>query len=177
MELIIQGKNVEISDWLRRYVEKKIGKLDRYLNDIIEARVELAVEKTRSAQDRQVAQVTVKTKRALLRAEEKSSDLFASIDAVADKIHRQIARYKEKRTSKARGQQLGVLLAEEAEEPRRIVRVKRFQVSPMDEEEAIEQMELLGHDFFIFYNVETGSLNVLYRRKDGNYGLIQPELA
>lgn len=188
MQLILKGKNVEITDWLRQYVEKKVNKLDRYLPDIHEARVELSVQKTRSSQDRQVAQLTVRSNGAILRAEERTDDMFAAIDAVVDKMHRQIARYKGKRIDRWQGQRPNRSEVElppvdeevledlaEAQE-RRIVRVKRFAVSPMDEEEAVEQMELLGHDFFVFFNPNTGTLNVLYRRKDGNYGLLEPEV-
>jgi putative sigma-54 modulation protein len=188
MQLILKGKNVEITDWLREYVEKKVNKLDRYLPDIHEARIELSVQKTRSSQDRQVAQLTVRSNGAILRAEERTDDMFAAIDAVVDKMHRQIARYKGKRIDRWQGQRLNrgevelppvdeEVLEELAEvQERRIVRVKRFAVSPMDEEEAVEQMELLGHDFFVFFNPNTGTLNVLYRRKDGNYGLLEPEV-
>jgi putative sigma-54 modulation protein len=182
MQLTIKGKNVEITDWLHQYVEKKIGKLDRYLPTITEARVELSVEKAKSAQDRQVAQVTLRSNGTILRAEERSDDMFASIDAVLDKMYRQIARYKGKRRDRGRapqGERPPLPLEEEygEEESRRIVRVKRFDMVPMDQDEAIEQMELLGHDFFVFFNVETDSVNVVYRRRDGHYGLLQPELA
>lgn len=175
MNIIITGKNMEIGDVLREYVEKKVKKLDRYLPTAGEARVELAVEGTRDAEHSQVAQITLRTKGAILRSEERSPDIFASVDAALDKIHRQIIRYKEKRYRRGRGPEKGLPLLEEDETPR-IVRTKRFPVRPMDEEEAIEQMELLGHDFFIFYNASTGQVNVLYRRRDGNYGLIEPEL-
>jgi len=177
MQLIIQGKNIEVTDRLREYVEKKIGKLDRYLPTITEARVELSVEKAKSAKDRQVAQLTVRSKGTILRAEEATADMFASIDAIVDKMYRQIARYKGKRYGRGRGPGEMPPVEEYEEEPRRIVRVKRFPMTPMDEEEAIEQMELLGHDFFVFFNANTEEINVLYRRKDGNYGLIVPELA
>jgi putative sigma-54 modulation protein len=182
MQLIIKGKNVEITDWLRQYVEKKIGKLDRYLPSITEARVELAVQNTKSAHDRQVAQVTVRSNGAILRAEEKSDDMFASIDAVLGKMLRQIARLKGKREHRGRaagGEPVPLPEPAEAEEEieRTVVRVKRFLVQPMTQDEAIEQMELLGHDFFLFYNNESESMNVLYRRNDGNYGLLQPEMA
>ena len=188
MQLILKGKNVEITDWLRQYVEKKVNKLDRYLPDIQEARVELSVQKTRSSQDRQVAQLTVRSNGLILRAEERTDDMFAAIDAVIDKMHRQIARYKGKRMDRWQGQGLSrgevelppveeEILEELAEEQeRRIVRVKRFRVAPMSPEEAVEQMELLGHDFFVFYNADGGQFNVVYRRRDGDYGLIQPEL-
>lgn len=178
MQLIIQGKNIEVTDRLREYIEKKVGKLDRYLPTISEAWMELSVENTKSAKDRQVAQLTVRSKGTFLRAEERSADMFAAIDAIVDKMYRQIVRYKGKRYGRGRGPGETPPVEEvEEETPPRIVKTKRFQVVPMDEEEAIEQMELLGHDFFIFFNVNTNELNVLYRRRDGNYGLIEPELA
>ncbi len=175
MNIIITGKNMEIGDVLREYVEKKVEKLDRYLSTVSEARVELAVEGTRDAEHSQVAQITLRTKGSILRSEERSSDIFASVDAALDKIYRQIIRHKEKRHRRGRGPEEGLPPLEEEETPR-IVRTKRFPVRPMDEEEAIEQMELLGHDFFIFFNATTGQVNVLYRRRDGNYGLIEPEV-
>lgn len=178
MQLIIQGKNMEVTDRLQEYIEKKVGKLDRYLPTITEARMELSVEGAKSAKDRQVAQLTVRSKGTLLRAEERTADMFASIDAIVDKMYRQIVRYKGKRYGRGRGPgEIPPVEEFEEEEPPRIVRIKRFQVAPMDEEEAVEQMELLGHDFFVFFNVETNEMNVIYRRKDGNYGLIEPELA
>jgi putative sigma-54 modulation protein len=190
MPMILKGKNIEITDWLHEYVEKKVDKLDRYMPEIQEVRVELSVEKTRSSQDRQVAQITVRSNGLILRAEERTDDMFSAIDAVVDKMHRQIVRYKGKRIDRWQGQRASrgeaelppleeeILeeLAEEQEMDRRIVRVKRFAVSPMEEDEAIEQMELLGHDFFVFFNPNSGKLSVLYRRKDGNYGLLEPEL-
>ena len=184
MEIVIQGRNVEITDRLRGYVEKKVNRLIRYLPTIDEARMELTVHRARSAQDRQVAQLTVRDRGTILRAEERSSDISASIDAVLDKMYRQIMRYKGKRyRGRPPTRQVEEPLEEMeemeemelyAEEPHHIVRVKRFPTPPMDEEEAIEQMELLGHDFFVFLNAESGEINVLYRRRDGDYGLIIP---
>ena len=182
MELTIKGRNVELTDRLRDYVEKKIGRLDRYLPSITEAWVELASVGAKAAQDRQVCQVTVRSNGVILRAEERSDDMFTAIDSVLDKMYRQIARYKGKRENRWRGagaslEPLPLDLEEEMdEEENQIVRTKRFLMTPMHAEEALEQMELLGHDFFIFYNAEEGEVNVLYRRKDGNYGLLQPEL-
>jgi len=181
MELIIKGKNVEVTDRLRDYVERKVGKLDRYLPSISEAWVELSTEETRAAQDRQVCQITVRSNGTILRAEERSDDIFSSIDTVLDKMYRQIARYKGKRQNRWRSaptmpEPLPIEVEEEAEELSSIVRVKRFPMTPMHPEEAVEQMELLGHDFFIFYDADEGRVNVLYRRKDGDYGLLQPEL-
>ncbi len=182
MELIIKGKNVDVTDRLRTYVEKKIGKLDRYLPTITEAWVELTTEDAKAAQDRQVCQITVRSNGTILRAEERSDDMFTSIDTVLDKMYRQIARYKGKRKNRWRGagmapEPLPLELVEETEDERsNIVRVKRFPMTPMHPDEAVEQMELLGHDFFVFFNADEGQINVLYRRKDGNYGLLQPEL-
>ncbi|MEA3459413.1 MAG: ribosome-associated translation inhibitor RaiA [Chloroflexota bacterium] len=179
MRLIIRGKNIEVADSLRRRIEKKVSKLDRYLPTADEARVELSVERTKSAEDRQVVQLTLKDGRTMLRAEERSNDMFASLDAALDKIRRQIRRYKGRRRDRWQGKLKGKppAVGYEEEAPPHIVKVKSFQMNPMGEEEAIEQMELLGHDFFVFFNVDTGSINILYRRRDGNYGLIQPELA
>jgi putative sigma-54 modulation protein len=183
MELSVKGRNVEVTDRLQEYVEKKMGKLDRYLPSINEVWVELSVEGTKAAQDRQVCQVTVRSNGTILRAEERSEDMFTSIDTVLDKMYRQIARYKGKRKNRWRGatspaEPLPLELEEELEEePSSIVRYKRFAMVPMMPEEAIEQMELLGHDFFVFFNADEGQINVLYRRKDGDYGVIQPELA
>lgn len=183
MEVKIRGRNIEVTPRLQEYVEKKIGKLDRYLPAIDEAHMELAVEKTRSAQDRQVAQLTIRSKGALLRAEERNQDLYTAIDAVLDKMYRQIGRYKGKHQDRARE---GAAEPESEEQPAgaegdkiagRIVRTKSFRMVSINPQEAIEQMELLGHDFYVFFNAEAGAINVLYRRQDGNYGLIQPEMA
>lgn len=180
MELVISGKNMEISDRIREYVEKKAGRLDRYLPRIEEAVVELARESAKSSADRHIVQLTVRVRGTILRAEERSTDVFTAIDTVLDKMYRQIMRYKTKRRGRNRIQEeelMPPIEEYEEEEPRRIVRTKRFLVVAMDEEEATEQMELLGHDFFLFLNANTGELNVIYRRRDGNYGLIEPELA
>ena len=185
MKLTIQTRNVELTDWLEQYVEKKIGRLERYLPDIDEARVELREENTRSAADRAIAQVTLRSRRTILRAEERSGDIFASIDAVSDKLERRIERFKGKRARnhKRAVAQANILteamppLEEETpDEGSRIVRVKHFEVQPMDPEEAIEQMELLGHDFYVFLNADSGEINVVYRRRENDYGLLQPEI-
>ena len=183
MELRITGRNMEVTDRLDEYVRRKVAKLDRYLPNIANARMDLSVENTRSADDRQVAQLTIRSERGtILRAEERTADMFASIDTVLDKMYRQIARYKGKRQKARREavpEDLGLPpeldeLVEESEGE--LVRTKRFSVVPMMPEEAIEQMELLGHDFFVFYNAEENGINVLYRRQDGNYGLLIPAL-
>lgn len=180
MELTITGKNMQISDRIREYVEKKASKLDRYLKNIDEASLELTRSSAKSADDRHIAQLTVRVKGSILRAEERAADVFTAFDAVLDKMYRQIVRYKTRRRARGRIQEEDLMppLEEyEEEAARQIVRTKRFLVLPMDEEEAAEQMELLGHDFFLFLNTGTGELNIIYRRRDGDYGLIEPELA
>lgn len=178
MEVSIVTRNIDITPRLQEYVERKVGKLDRYLPGIDEARVDLRVENTRSAAQRQVAQLTIRTRDTILRTEERTSDIFTSIDAVLDKMYRQIARFKGKRQD--RWQALGepVPIEEPLEEPvGEIVRVKRFELRPMSPDEAIEQMLLLGHRFYVFLNAENNSVNVVYQRDDGNFGLLQPEIA
>ena len=183
MNLTVHGKNVAISDRVQEYVETKVGRLDKYLPQIREARTELVRSETRAASDRFTAQLTIWTNGQILRAEESSADLFASIDAIADKMYRQIERFKGRRLQSRRRDAAAAAAAvdlaatELPEETTQIVRTKQFVAQPMNPEEAAEQMELLGHDFFIFYNVETSSLNIVYGRRDGHYGLLQPRVA
>ncbi len=193
MDITIKTREIALNDRLRGYVEKKVQRLNRYLPNIVEARVELAMEPTRSAQQRHSAQITLFASNGrILRAEERDADIYAAFDAVMDTIERQIERYKGKHWLQVRPRRRGEMramaeaealaqleeaAAEEEDFPPQIKRVKRFEMVPMDEWEAIEQMELLGHDFFVFYNVNTNSVNVLYRRREGGYGLIIPELA
>jgi len=176
---------MEITDRIEDYVTKKTSKLDRYLPGIEEARVDLAyVKSARSAADRQVAQITVRGKGFILRSEERADDIFAALDSAVDKMERQIKRYKGKRfRGRGDGRSAAdvVELYEEEEESGElgpaIVRRKHFLLSPMDELEAIEQMSLLGHEnFFIFFNANTNAINILYRRRDGAFGLIEPEI-
>jgi putative sigma-54 modulation protein len=184
MELQILSNNMDITPRLRNYVEKKTARLDRYLPDLSSVQVELAMENTRSAIQRHVAEITIRDERGtILRAEERNSDMFAAIDAVVDKLYRQIERYRGKRKRKTRGKgeevDLGepLPIAEEiVEEDQVIVRHKRFALHPMSPEEAIDQMELLGHDFYVFFNSEDDGVNVIYRRRDGTFGLLQPEM-
>jgi putative sigma-54 modulation protein len=175
---------MEVTDRIQDYVNKKVKKLDRYLPGIEEARVDLAyVKSARSASDRQVAQVTVRGKGFILRSEERADDLFAALDTALDKLERQMERFKGKRQrvrgdGKSAAEVAPVAVEEDEEEGPIIVRRKQFRLSPMNEYEAIEQMLLLGHEnFFIFYNADTNHINVLYRRRDGTYGLIEPEIA
>ena len=184
-EVKIFGKNMDVTDKVHDYVYSKAEKLDRYLKAIEEIRVELSNDKSaRSAADRQVAQITVRGRRLLLRTEERSDDILGAFDSAFDKMQRQVERFKGKQ-KRGRGDGRSVAEAffpspeeDEEDDVMRIARRKRFTVYPMVEEEALEQMKLLGHDnFFIFYNGETNAMNVLYRRRDGSYGLIDPQIA
>lgn len=183
-QIKITGRNMEVTDRLNDYVTKKVSKLDRYLNDIDEAHVDLAYAKSaRSAADRQVAQLTIRGKGFILRSEERADDIYAALDTALDKMQRRIERYKGKRNrGRGDGRPASEVVPypeseeEEVEKPL-IARRKHFVVSPMDETEAIEQMSLLGHEeFFVFFNASTEAINVLYKRRDGTYGLIQPEI-
>jgi putative sigma-54 modulation protein len=176
MELLIKGKNVEITTAVEDYIQQRFSKLEHHLANITSVRVELSEEKTRSLESRYVAQVTIDRHDTLLRGEERAGDLFAAIDGVVSVITRQIERYKGKLYGRKRPSPLRGEIAIEEEEPRKIVKIKRFPVKPMSVDEAVDQMELLGHDFFLFFNPDAAQFNLLYRRKDGNYGLIQPEL-
>lgn len=185
LEVEIYGRSMDVTDHMKEYVDKKVSKLDRYLPDIDEARVDLAyVKSARSAADRQVAQITVRGRGFILRSEERADDIYAALDTAIDKMQRRIERYKGKRLrgrgdgKSAADAAAPVVPEEETAEPGpMVVRRKRFSLSPMNELEAIEQMSLLGHEnFFIFYNMHTKAINVLYRRRDGNYGLIEPEI-
>lgn len=188
MELLIKGRNLEIEETAHEYIRGKLDRLARHLPDIGEVKVELTRETTKAAEKRYVAQVTINTHGTLLRGEERAATINAAIDTVVDVLNRQIERFKDKlyrsrrRTSPLR-RELAIEAIEQEqqesqeEEESKIVKVKRFPVKPMTPEEAVDQMELLSHDFFIFFNPESNRFSVLYRRGDGNYGLIEPELA
>jgi putative sigma-54 modulation protein len=192
MDLKIHARNVDVTPRLQEHVEKKVSKLDRYLPNIREVRVDLAIERRRQGLDQYIAQLTLfNTRGVILRAEEKKqSDIYASLDVALDKMYRQIERYKGRRRRRGGGRyseiDADLAAAEpvplddiepEVEEKTVIVRRKRVPLMPMTEEEAIEQMEMLGHDFFIFYNADEGRIGVLYRREDGNYGVLDPEIS
>lgn len=181
----IYGRNMEVTDRIFEYVTKKVSKLDRYINDINDARVDLAYAKSaRNAADRHVAQITIRGKGFILRSEERADDIYSALDTAVDKMQRQINRYKGKR-NRRRGDgrtaaEVTPFVVEEepvADQTPIIARRKRFVLTPMDEEDALEQMSLLGHEeFFVFYNVQTNAVNVLYRRRDGTYGIIHTEI-
>jgi len=187
LDVEVNGRNMDVTDRIRTYVNKKVSRLDRFLPGIEEARVDVAyVKSARSASDRQVAQITVRGKGFILRSEERADDIFAALDTALDKMQRQIERYKGKRyRGRGDGRSAAEVVPQVVEETEEesaelgpaIVRRKRFILHPMDELEALEQMQLLGHEnFFVFYNANNHSINVLYRRRDGNYGLIEPEV-
>jgi putative sigma-54 modulation protein len=180
----VSFKNLESTDKLKEYVEKKIIKIERLLPNIQEVDVDLSFSKTaRNIEDRYVAQITIHAKSCILRTEERSNEIMTSIDSALEKMHHQIERYKSRKQRSHKESVAEAIAAEEAslhiESENRpvIARRKSFTLVPMDELEAIEQMRLLEHEnFFIFYNANTSSINVLYRRRDGDYGLIEPNL-
>jgi putative sigma-54 modulation protein len=189
MELIVKSRSGRVSDRHRTYIEEKLSKLGRYLDGIEKVTVELTEEQRRSDGATQRAQVTLMAEHGiLLRSDKRAADLPTVIDDIADMLQRQIKRYKEKHWRRGRNRRQGgqyieapnlngaAAVVEEETHPR-IVRTKEFQIKPMYSDEAVEQMELLGHDFFVFHDAETNMVNVLYRRSDGNYGLIVADRA
>lgn len=177
MKIILSGKNIEITDALRNQVNKKVSKLERYFDENVEAQVTLSVEGYRH-----IIEVTIPVDGVVIRGEEATDDMYASIDMVLDKLERQIRKHRtrlERKIKKGAFKNDTPLFSPdvpfEDEDKPRIVRTKRFAVKPMDVEEATLQMELLGHSFFVFTNSSSDEVNVLYKRKDGNYGLIEPD--
>ena len=177
MRISISGKNIEVSEYLKDLIDKKVGKLERYFPKDTEIQVTMAVER-----NRHIVEVTIPYENIIIRGEEVTGDMYASIDNVLDKLEKQILKHRTKleKNLKAGAFKFDTPLYAEAyedaeEEGPRIVRVKRFSIKPMNEEEAMLQMALLGHSFYVFENADTGDINVLYARRDGNYGLIEPE--
>jgi ribosome hibernation promoting factor len=194
MDVIIQGHNIKVNDALENYARKKLDKLDRYLPNIHEIRVDLTHEHTKRGEDLVSAQITVHHKRgAILRSEERlQGDINAAINAAVDKMYRRVQRFKGKRSRKGRErfsasvEELNVaenipdveeyVDEESATSPSPIVRRKEVFVGAMTEAEAVEQMELLGHTFFVFFNDANGDMNVIYKRSSGGYGLLVPHV-
>ena len=174
MRYTITGRNVNVTPGIRKAVEEKIGKLDRYFNPDTEVIVTLSVQK-----DRQKIEVTIPVKGNIIRAEESSSDMYVSIDLVEEVIERQLKKYKNKIIDKKQSAQAfsDYFINEETEDDEEIQidKTKRFCIKPMDPEEACVQMELLNHNFYVFLNAETEEVNVVYKRKGHSYGLIEPE--
>lgn len=182
MEVVVKGRHIEVTPALREYAEEKIRKLSRYLN-LPKAEVELSVERNPRISQNQTVEVTIYTRGPVIRGKESTVDMHASIDLVAEKLEKQIKKYKGKvynnlsnKTHGLSAEALAMPLEEEATESSEpsIVKTKQFAIKPMTPEEATLQMELLGHDFFVFTNSETEEINVIYRRSDENYGLIEP---
>ncbi len=175
MKFIISGKNIEVTEGLRTAVEDKIGKLEKYFTSDTEVHVTLSVEK-----DRQKIEVTIPVKGNIIRSEQVSNDMYVSIDLVEEIIERQLKKYKTKLVDK---KQAAAFFNQDFiekdymdEEEIKIVRTKKFDIKPMYPEDACIQMELLGHNFFVFCNAETDEVNVVYKRKGNTYGLIEPEV-
>ena len=174
MNIIISGKNIELTDGLKNAVNEKLGKLERYFTPSTEVHVTMSVEK-----ERQKIEVTIPVKGNIIRSEQVSNDMYVSIDLVEEVIERQMRKYKKKIVDRHQG---GVNLQKAyiendypEEDGVRIIRSKKFDVKPMYPEDACVQMELLGHDFFVFNNAETDTINVVYKRRDNSYGLLEPE--
>lgn len=180
MQLQIKGKNVEMDDAIRSYAEEKLGKLERHLADPTKVELELSLEKNPSIADNHIAEATIWTKGPTLRARESSVDWRASIDELVAKLERQAKRYQNKRRNHHPHTAGSTALSESTPvvpgelEPL-IVKTKQFVVKPMTPEEAVLQLELIGHDFFVFRNSEASEVAVVYRRRDGNFGLIEPQ--
>jgi putative sigma-54 modulation protein len=180
---IVKGKNMDVPDAVRRYAERKMGRLERFLDDRTDAIIELSVERHRSADDSRIAEVTLVIDGQTLRGRADASTYEAAIDIVVDKVERRAVDHREKPRVRARGPEEKQILARIADgtaeggRERRVVKTKRFAIKPMFEEDAIAEMEALGHAFFVFVNADGERVNVLYRRNDGDYGLIEPVIA
>ena len=174
MRFVITGRNIDITEGLRNAVKEKIGKLEKYFNPDTEVIATLSVEK-----DRQKIEVTIPVKGNIIRSEQVSSDMYVSIDLVEEVIERQLKKYKNKITDKqqARESFSDEFIEKDYDEDDsiKIIRTKKFGIKPMDVEEACIQMELLGHDFYVFRNADTDEVNVVYKRKGNTFGLIEPE--
>ena len=186
MQIIIRGHGIDVTAPLRDYAEEKFGKLEEFFGNIQKAEVTLEVRKIENQFRNQVAEITVWTAGKIVRATDGASDLYAAIDQVFQKIERQIEKHKEKlvhevrrQSGKAKGERREMINNEiKAKEVAGsvIVKVKRFAMTPIAPEDAAQEMETLGHDFYMFLNSKTGEVNTIYRRRSGNYGLIEPEL-
>lgn len=174
MKFVYASKDMAVSDSLKSRAEKKLSKLERYFREEPEATIRFKVQKGA----RNIAEITVNAGGVILRAEECSNDMYLSIDHAVDKLESQIRRHRTKLEKRIRASELEPVAEAPAYEEQSydIVRVKKFSVKPMSVEDAITQMELLAHDFFLFLNEEDESMNVLYRRHDGTYGLLQPDI-
>jgi len=182
MKFDIRGKNIDLTDALKDYTTKRLSKLEKYIDPVKEVQVALSIEGERHKAQHKV-EVTIPLNGVILRGEEVTDDMYSSIDMVEEKLEKQIDKYKTKLYRNNRGTGFKKALTEEIEKKLdqsdikdfNIVRTKKFALKPMDEEEAIMQMNLLGHNFFMFFNAQSDEVNVVYKRNDGNYGLIEPD--
>ena len=182
MKYTIRGNNIEVTDALHDYVEKKLSRLEKYFDTDVNAEAIVVLSVTR---EEHKVEVTIPLPGLMVRAEEISEDMYASADLVVEKLERQIRKYKTKVNRRLRhdssvrlhvsGMASAATAVVDEEEPFKVVRTKRFNIKPMDAEEAILQMNMLGHDFFVFSNANSDQMNIIYKRKDGRYGLIEPE--
>ncbi len=178
MQVVVKGKNLEVTDALRSYTESKLAKIEKFLKGEKEVLAEVLL---RTEREQHIAELTLDLRGLILRGEGKTTDMYASIDEGVERIERQFAKFKAKIQQRMQGPKIsevpieGSSQAEVLEEAPRIVKTKRFAFKPMDAEEAAMQMEMLGHDFFVFSNGATEEVNVIYKRRDGNYGLIEPD--
>ena len=179
MRLEVKGRNVEINDSIRRYAEEKLDRIEKQLPEPTQIEVELTLETNPSIADDHIAEATVWTKGSTLRVRESSSAFETSIDLLSDKLERQVKRYREKRSRRETGRRANGQLSDEPsfsgeQLDRMIVKSKQFELQPLTPDEAAVELELIGHDFFVFTNTDTGKTNVVYRRRAGAYGLIEP---
>jgi putative sigma-54 modulation protein len=184
VDVTVKGRNISMTEALERYAFEKVERVRKFFDDersVSRAEVELIHERNPSVSEPEVAEATLFINGAVLKAREASEDMYASIDRMSDKLERQVRRYRGRQVARWHGQLKGrspepesVVPENEEEIEAKIVRTKQFQMKPMSAEEAVLQMELLDHDFFVFTSADTGEINVVYRRRDGNYGLIEP---
>ena len=188
MDILIKGRNIPVTEALERYAREKVERVTRFFDEersVSRAEVELLHERNRAVSEPEVAEATLFINGSVLKASDASEDMYASIDRMSDKLERQVKRLRGRQIDRWQGQMknttaaeggpdLPSILDDEEEFEARIVRTKQFQMKPMSEEEAVLQLELLDHDFYVFTSADTGDINVVYRRRDGNYGLIEP---
>jgi ribosome hibernation promoting factor len=184
MDILVKGRNLGVTKALERYAREKVERVARFFDDertSSRAEVELIHERNRAISEPEVAEATLFINGSVLKASEASEDMYASIDRMSDKLERQVKRFRGRQIDRWQGQLKNrpgaakpFVVEEEEELEARIVRTKQFLMKPMDAEEAVLQLELLDHDFYVFTSADTGDINVVYRRRDGNYGLIEP---
>lgn len=176
MRVMVIGKNINVTPALKEMIEKKISKLDRYFTPGVEARATLSVQK-----NRQIFEVTIPFNGVILRCEESTDDMYKSIDLVENKLERQIRKQRTKLSRRSNNSlrffNMEEVAVEDQDTSREIVKSKKFNIKPMTADEAILQMELVEHDFFVFKDADTNNINVIYKRKDGNYGILEPDYA